>query len=227
MEISHKLIIAPTSCGKTFLCNYLLENGYLSSNDPQFDSRERVEYILITDLANEIKSGKISCEYKNIPLKNITDNLNNKTMNKIKKFSNKKNFIIIIDDLNKMIDSRSASNKEELMNIKQTKSNIDFIFSEGRHLNIYAVALVQHYKLLSPLIRNNSKYHIIVFGSTVTVEVLYDHVSHYFPDKQELKKFILEENVNHTSICFNTHGSSRNKEDNLILISPSSNSVQS
>jgi len=225
MEISHKLIIGPTLSGKSYLCKYLMENNLLYSSGVHHDNdgaAQVVEYILVTDLAKEIKKKKIPCEY-NIPLKNITDNLDNNTMKIIKNyFSKSKPVVIICDDLNKLIDVNNANNKDEMTKIKQSKSNLNFIFSEGRHLGIYCVALVQYYKVLPPLIRNNSRYHIIVFGSNVTCETLFEHVSHYFNSKDELKQFITDENIDHTSICFDIHNNSREKKDNIMLIAPNS-----
>lgn len=216
MEKSHKLIIAPTNCGKSYLCNYMLSNSLFGDYDL---------IILVTDLSNEIKKSNIECPYitkGNIIKKNITNNLNNNTFAKIKSYciDKSKTVLLILDDLNKLIDTKNANNKKELETIKQTNSNLAFIFSEGRHLGINCVALVQHYKTLPPIIRNNSRYHIIVFGSNVIVEVLYEYVSHYFDCRDELREFITKYNVDHRSIAFDTHNASRVKKDNILMIQP-------
>ena len=219
MEKSHKLIIAPTNCGKSYLCNYLLSTNSLGDYDL---------IILVTDLAKEIKNDEVNNQYiesNNIVKKNVTNNLNNKTFMRIKEYCSSKNgrsVLIILDDLNKLIDTKNANNKKEMTKINQTKSNLNFIFSEGRHIGIYCIALVQYYKTLPPIIRNNSRYHIIVFGSNLIAETLYEYISHYFESRDELKEFIAKYNVDHCSIAFDTHNPSRIKKDNIILIKPSS-----
>lgn len=228
MQAGHILIIGQTASGKSVTANHII-NNILKCKD----------YILVTDLADEIKNDQVNTVYSNINKKNITNNLSNKVINKIKKYTlspdvihphhdsrHGKKLYIVIDDLNKLINSKSVTSPEEKEIIKQTKMNINFIFTEGRHLNIYCIALVQYYKILPPLIRVNSKYHIVTFGSNQIIENLFDHVSHYFDNIKELKDFIYSENVNYTSICFDTHTNSRDKKDNIFLICASTSPTQ-
>lgn len=219
MEDAHTLIIGQTSSGKSILASYLLDNN-------KFKSSQNALKILITDLSNEIKKDKVNLQY-NISKKNIARNLNNKNFNRIKNYvtgsdntQEKRICYVIVDDLNKLIDTKSANNKKEIDDIKQTKSNLNFIFTEGRHLGIYCIALIQYYRVLPPLIRNNARYHIITFGSNSIIETLWEHVSSYFDSKEELKKFIYTENVYHTSIIFDIHNASREKNDNIMLCCP-------
>lgn len=228
MEDAHTLIISQTGGGKTVLASYLLNNN-------KFKSSENALKILITDLSEEIKKDTVPLQY-NISKKNIARNLNNKNFERIKKYTmtannsndtdemskpfEKRICYVIVDDLNKLIDVKSANTKKEIEDIKQTKSNLNFIFTEGRHLGIYCIALIQYYKALPPLIRNNARYHIITFGSNSIIETLWDHVSGYFDSKEELKKFVYTENIDHTSIIFDTHNASRDKKDNIMLCCP-------
>jgi hypothetical protein len=196
MDYCHSLIIGPTLSGKTHLTDYFIKKHYLNMYD---------KIILISGSLNSNQE-----YYKDIPLKNRCNTLNNKVLKYVLNFNFSKsdNFklLIILDDLNTLLKDKNCV------------ANIEYLYTEGRHKGIYITALVQYYKMLSPCIRINSRYQIITFANNSTLEMMYDYVSNSFENLKELKKFVKEKNINNTCICFDTHSKSRELEDNVFLI---------
>lgn len=200
----HFLITGVTNSGKSVLAKFLL----YTPTSPLYNNYDLI--LLISDIPKSIQSQ----QYPQIESKHIASTFNNAMLNKINQYAKKHNYtkkiLIIFDDLNKLILNKECYN------------NIIFIFTEGRHLNIYAMCLVQYYKQLKPIIRTNAKYHILTSINNVTLEELYNHVSHCFDSVKEIKEYLNGLNLpQYTSILFNTHTVSREKNDTITLIKPS------
>lgn len=217
MERDHSLIIGSSQSGKSYLCNFMIEKVYKDLYD---------EIILISSSIDSV-SGDI---FSNIPKKNKTKRLDNKTMNHIINFSKlnpTKNFLIILDDLNKMLSKVGSSDEKKLA--QECESNIIYLYTEGRHNNLYTVSLVQYYKQLKPIIRSNSRYQIVTFANNTTCELLFESVNNCFEDIKQLKSFVKKHNIPYkkingkdflTSIMFDCYNKSRSVKDCVTLLKP-------
>lgn len=203
----HLLICGCTNSGKSYLAKYLLFNP----KGPLYGKYDLI--LLISDIPDEIQHNGGGGGYEDIPSQHMKNDISNDTLNKIKQYAHKHNYdkkiLILFDDLNKVILDRESYN------------NIIYLFTEGRHFNIYTMALVQYYKMLKPIIRGNSKYHILTQINNVTLEELYNHVSHCFNNPNELKNFCKALKLDkHVSICFNTHTTDTEIKKIIKLIKP-------
>jgi len=217
MDYDHCLIIGATQSGKSYLCNWLIEEFL----------KEMYDEILLISGSIDSVNGDI---YTNIPSKNKTKSLNNKTLDFIKNFVLKypeKKILIILDDLNKMLSKTGT--KKEIDLAKECESNIIYLFSEGRHNNLYTIALVQYYKQLKPIIRSNSRYQIITFGNKTLCELLIENVSNCFDSVNELTEFIKKYNKvykkignkeYYTSLLFDCYKKSRDKNECVKKLKP-------
>lgn len=216
-ERDHTLIIGNTQSGKSFLCNWLIEKVF----------KDIYDVILLISGTVDSVNGDI---YTNIPDKNKTKCLDNKTMNYIK-FVAKNNpnskILLILDDLNKMLSKTGTTKEKEIA--RECESNIIYLFSEGRHDNLYSVALVQYYRQLKPIIRSNSRYQIITFGGNTLCDLLFEYLDNCFSSVKELKDFVKKNNICYkkigdkkylTSIMFDCYDKSRNKKEAIRLLQP-------
>jgi hypothetical protein len=199
----HFLIIGNTNSGKSYLAKYLLFN----ERSPLYNNYDLI--LLITDIPADIQFNN----YEEIPNKHRQENITNPILNKITAYAKKHNYnkkiLIIFDDLNKVILN------------KENYNNIIYLFTQGRHYNIYCMALVQYYKQLKPIIRTNAKYQILTHCNNVVLEELYNHMSHCFDSTKDIKDYVKSLNLpKYTSICFNTHTQDNNKKNNMLLIKP-------
>lgn len=224
MEKGHILIIGASNSGKSFLCNYLIQKCLNNIYDL---------IILISGSLNSITDNNI---FSSIPAQNKCNNLSDKVLKRITDYVSKhkdKKILIVLDDLNKMLSANTGTPSQKEL-ARQSVNNIQYIFTEGRHNNIYACCLIQYYKQLPPTIRTNARYQIITFANTPTIEAMYDYVSNSFRSLQEFKEYVYEKNVPYrtiideqgkeksfmTSILFDCHSRTRDIKKNVMFIRP-------
>jgi len=217
MEKDHGLIIGSSLSGKSYLMNFMIGKIFKDLYD---------EIILISSSIDSV-SGDV---FDNIPTKNKTKRLDNKTMAYITDYSKKnptKSFLIVLDDLNKMLAKVGNSDEKKLA--QECESNIIYLYTEGRHNNLYTFSLVQYYKQLKPIIRSNSRYQIVTFANNTTCELLFESVNNCFEDIKQLKLFVKKHNVPYkkingkdylTSILFDCYNKSRSVKDCVTLLKP-------
>lgn len=226
MEPAHTLVIGSTQSGKSYLTNYLIQKHL---------SKIYGLVILVSGSINAVDSSDNDV-FSSIPKKNRASNLSNRVMQRIITFARtNKNVkvLVVLDDMNKMLSKTCVSKANKQLALESI-DNINYIFTEGRHNNIYACALVQYYKQLQPTIRCNARYQILLFGNATTLEAMYDYVDNSFQSLREFKDYVYENNVTYktiiddqgneksfmTALCFDTHSRSRELQKNIMLIQP-------
>jgi hypothetical protein len=217
MDYGHSLIIGNTLSGKSYLCNWLITKYFNNMYD----------LILLISGTYDSINGDI---YTSIPSTRKTKRLDNKTLNFIKTYIEKyptKKILLILDDMNKMLSKTGTKKENDLA--RECESNLTYLFGEGRHDNLYTIALVQYYKQLKPIIRSNARYQIITFAGSSICEKLYENVDNCFENVNELKNFVKQVNVEYKTvngkkyyqcIMFDCFNKSRKISDCVTILKP-------
>jgi len=186
------IVVSKRNSGKSYLTKHLLKMFMVDNK--LFDY-----IVLFSSTANLTK------DFDCLPQKAIQENFSSEKVNKIiehqkksKESSNPKQCCIILDDtIGSKIDA-------------EFKTNLDLLFSRGRHYNISIIFLSQYIKnYISTTIRNNIDYLLFSINNYNVIKIIYDLVV-YDGSIKDFIKFVNEKTKDYTFLIYNNLNYSTN-----------------
>ena len=179
------VIVSKRNSGKSYLTKHLLQMFMI--NNTLFDY-----IVLFSSTANLTK------DFECLPKKAIQDDFSTAKVNKIlehqkksKDSKNPKQCLIILDD--------TIGQKLDI----SFKTNLDLLFSRGRHYNISIIFISQYIKnYISTTIRNNIDYLLFSVNNYNVIKIIYDLVV-YDGSIKDFIKFVNEKTKNYTFLIYN------------------------
>jgi len=188
MEISvpfSMVVVSKRNSGKSYLTKHLL-NMFMIEN-------KLFDYIVLFS-----STAHLTKDFECLPKKAIQDDFSTTKINKIlehqkksKDSNNPKQCLIILDD--------TIGQKLDI----SFKTNLDLLFSRGRHYNISIIFISQYIKnYISTTIRNNIDYLLFSVNNYNVIKIIYDLVV-YNGNIKEFIKFVNEKTKNFTFLIYN------------------------
>ena len=188
MEISvpfSMVVVSKRNSGKSYLTKHLL-NMFMIEN-------KLFDYIVLFS-----STAHLTKDFECLPKKAIQDDFSTTKINKIlehqkksKDSNNPKQCLIILDD--------TIGQKLDI----SFKTNLDLLFSRGRHYNISIIFISQYIKnYISTTIRNNIDYLLFSVNNYNVIKIIYDLVV-YNGNIKEFIKFVNEKTKNYTFLIYN------------------------
>ena len=188
MEISvpfSMVVVSKRNSGKSYLTKHLL-NMFMIEN-------KLFDYIVLFS-----STAHLTKDFECLPKKAIQDDFSTTKINKIlehqkksKDSNNPKQCLIILDD--------TIGQKLDI----SFKTNLDLLFSRGRHYNISIIFISQYIKnYISTTIRNNIDYLLFSVNNYNVIKIIYDLVV-YDGNIKEFIKFVNEKTKNYTFLIYN------------------------
>ena len=188
MEISvpfSMVVVSKRNSGKSYLTKHLL-NMFMIEN-------KLFDYIVLFS-----STAHLTKDFECLPKKAIQDDFSTTKINKIlehqkksKDSNNPKQCLIILDD--------TIGQKLDI----SFKTNLDLLFSRGRHYNISIIFISQYIKnYISTTIRNNNDYLLFSVNNYNVIKIIYDLVV-YDGNIKEFIKFVNEKTKNYTFLIYN------------------------
>ena len=188
MEISvpfSMVVVSKRNSGKSYLTKHLL-NMFMIEN-------KLFDYIVLFS-----STAHLTKDFECLPKKAIQDDFSTTKINKIlehqkksKDSKNPKQCLIILDD--------TIGQKLDI----SFKTNLDLLFSRGRHYNISIIFISQYIKnYISTTIRNNIDYLLFSVNNYNVIKIIYDLVV-YDGNIKEFIKFVNEKTKNYTFLIYN------------------------
>jgi hypothetical protein len=140
----------------------------------------------------------LSKDFECLPKKSIQEDFSTTKINKILEYqkkskdtNNPKQCLIILDD--------TIGTKIDI----SFKTNLDLLFSRGRHYNVSIIFISQYIKnYISTTIRNNIDYLLFSVNNYNVIKIIYDLVV-YDGSIKEFIKFVNEKTKNYTFLIYN------------------------
>ena len=188
MEISvpfSMVVVSKRNSGKSYLTKHLL-NMFMIEN-------KLFDYIVLFS-----STAHLTKDFECLPKKAIQDDFSTTKINKIlehqkksKDSNNPKQCLIILDD--------TIGQKLDI----SFKTNLDLLFSRGRHYNISIIFISQYIKnYISTTIRNNIDYLLFSVNNYNVIKIIYDLVV-YDGSIKDFIKFVNEKTKNYTFLIYN------------------------
>ena len=188
MEISvpfSMVVVSKRNSGKSYLTKHLL-NMFMIEN-------KLFDYIVLFS-----STAHLTKDFECLPKKAIQDDFSTTKINKIlehqkksKDSNNPKQCLIILDD--------TIGTKIDI----SFKTNLDLLFSRGRHYNISIIFISQYIKnYISTTIRNNIDYLLFSVNNYNVIKIIYDLVV-YDGSIKDFIKFVNEKTKNYTFLIYN------------------------
>jgi hypothetical protein len=186
------IVVSKRNSGKSYLTKHLLKTFMIDN--------KLFDYIVLFS-----STAHLSKDFDCLPKKSIQEEFSTAKVNKIldfqkvsKESKNPKQCLIILDDtIGAKIDP-------------SFKTNLDILFSRGRHYNISIIFISQYIKnYISTTIRNNIDYLLFSINNYNVIKIIYDLVV-YEGNIKEFIKFVGEKTKNYTFIIYNNLNYSEN-----------------
>ena len=186
------IVVSKRNSGKSYLTKHLLKLFMV-------DNKLFNYIVLFSSTAN------LSHDFDCLPKKAIQEDFSSAKVNKILDFQkaskdskNPKQCLIILDDtIGAKLDP-------------SFKSNLDLLFSRGRHFNISIIFISQYIKnYISTTIRNNIDYLLFSINNYNVIKIIYDLVV-YSGNIKEFIKFVGDKTKNYTFLIYNNLNYSEN-----------------
>ena len=179
------VIVSKRNSGKSFLTKHLLKMFMVEN--------KLFDYIVLFS-----STAQLTKDFECLPKKSIQEDFSTTKINKIleyqkkaKESQNPKQCLIILDD--------TIGQKLDIT----FKTNLDLIFSRGRHYNISIIFISQYIKnYISATIRNNIDYLLFSVNNYNVIKIIYDLVV-YDGSIKEFIKFVNEKTKNYTFLIYN------------------------
>ena len=186
------IVVSKRNSGKSYLTKHLSKTFMIDN--------KLFDYIVLFS-----STAHLSKDFDCLPKKAIQEEFSTAKVNKIldfqkvsKESKNPKQCLIILDDtIGAKIDP-------------SFKTNLDILFSRGRHYNISIIFISQYIKnYISTTIRNNIDYLLFSINNYNVIKIIYDLVV-YEGNIKEFIKFVGEKTKNYTFIIYNNLNYSEN-----------------
>ena len=186
------IVVSKRNSGKSYLVKHLLKLFMV-------DNKLFNYIVLFSSTAN------LSHDFDCLPKKAIQEDFSSAKVNKIldfqkasKESKNPKQCLIILDDtIGAKLDP-------------SFKTNLDLLFSRGRHFNISIIFISQYIKnYISTTIRNNIDYLLFSINNYNVIKIIYDLVV-YSGNIKEFIKFVGDKTKNYTFLIYNNLNYSEN-----------------
>ena len=186
------IVVSKRNSGKSYLVKHLLKLFMV-------DNKLFNYIVLFSSTAN------LSHDFECLPKKSVQEDFSSAKVNKILDFQkaskdskNPKQCLIILDDtIGAKLDP-------------SFKSNLDLLFSRGRHFNISIIFISQYIKnYISTTIRNNIDYLLFSINNYNVIKIIYDLVV-YSGNIKEFIKFVSDKTKNYTFLIYNNLNYSEN-----------------
>ena len=179
------VIVSKRNSGKSFLTKYLLKMFMMDN--------KLFDYIVLFS-----STAHLTKDFECLPKKSILEDFSTTKINKILEYQKKakdsnkpKQCLIILDD--------TIGQKLDIT----FKTNLDLIFSRGRHFNISIIFISQYIKnYISATIRNNIDYLLFSVNNYNVIKIIYDLVV-YDGSIKDFIKFVNEKTKNYTFLIYN------------------------
>ena len=198
------IVVSKRNSGKSYLVKHLLKLFMV-------DNKLFNYIVLFSSTAN------LSHDFDCLPKKSIQEDFSSAKVNKILDFQkaskdskNPKQCLIILDDtIGAKLDP-------------SFKSNLDLLFSRGRHFNTSIIFISQYIKnYISTTIRNNIDYLLFSINNYNVIKIIYDLVV-YSGNIKEFIKFVGEKTKNYTFLIYNN----LNYSDNNFFTIQAPNNIE-
>ena len=179
------VVCSKRNSGKSYLTKHLLKMFMVDN--------KLFDYIVLFS-----STAHLSNDFECLPKKSIQDEFSTTKINKILEYQRKskdtknpKQCLIILDDtIGAKIDA-------------SFKTNLDLLFSRGRHYNISIIFISQYIKnYISTTIRNNIDYLLFSVNNYNVIKIIYDLVV-YDGSIKDFIKFVNEKTKNYTFLIYN------------------------
>ena len=186
------IVVSKRNSGKSYLTKHLLKLFMVDN--------KLFNYIVLFS-----STAHLSKDFDCLPKKAIQEDFSSAKVNKILDFQkaskdskNPKQCLIILDDtIGAKLDP-------------SFKSNLDLLFSRGRHFNISIIFISQYIKnYISTTIRNNIDYLLFSINNYNVIKIIYDLVV-YSGNIKEFIKFVGDKTKNYTFLIYNNLNYSEN-----------------
>jgi hypothetical protein len=179
------VIVSKRNSGKSFLTKHLLKMFMVDN--------KLFDYIVLFS-----STAQLTKDFECLPKKSILEDFSTTKINKIleyqkkaKESKNPKQCLIILDD--------TIGAKLDIT----FKTNLDLLFSRGRHYNISIIFISQYIKnYISATIRNNIDYLLFSVNNYNVIKIIYDLVV-YDGSIKDFIKFVNEKTKNYTFLIYN------------------------
>ena len=186
------IVVSKRNSGKSYLVKHLLKLFMVDN--------KLFNYIVLFS-----STAHLSKDFDCLPKKAIQEDFSSAKVNKILDFQkaskdskNPKQCLIILDDtIGAKLDP-------------SFKTNLDLLFSRGRHFNISIIFISQYIKnYISTTIRNNIDYLLFSINNYNVIKIIYDLVV-YSGNIKEFIKFVGDKTKNYTFLIYNNLNYSEN-----------------
>ena len=186
------IVVSKRNSGKSYLVKHLLKLFMVDN--------KLFNYIVLFS-----STAHLSKDFECLPKKAIQEDFSSAKVNKILDFQkaskdskNPKQCLIILDDtIGAKLDP-------------SFKTNLDLLFSRGRHFNISIIFISQYIKnYISTTIRNNIDYLLFSINNYNVIKIIYDLVV-YSGNIKEFIKFVGDKTKNYTFLIYNNLNYSEN-----------------
>ena len=186
------IVVSKRNSGKSYLVKHLLKLFMVDN--------KLFNYIVLFS-----STAHLSKDFDCLPKKSVQEDFSSAKVNKIldfqkqyKESKNPKQCLIILDDtIGAKLDP-------------SFKTNLDLLFSRGRHFNISIIFISQYIKnYISTTIRNNIDYLLFSINNYNVIKIIYDLVV-YSGNIKEFIKFVGDKTKNYTFLIYNNLNYSEN-----------------
>jgi len=179
------VVVSKRNSGKSYLTKHLLKMFMVEN--------KLFDYIVLFS-----STAHLSKDFECLPKKSIQEEFSTTKINRILEYQKKskdtknpKQCLIILDD--------TIGCKLDIT----FKTNLDLLFSRGRHYNISIIFISQYIKnYISTTIRNNIDYLLFSVNNYNVIKIIYDLVV-YDGSIKDFIKFVNEKTKNYTFLIYN------------------------